>query len=51
MANLAGVGNRVPRVLYFINGMTPTAEQVNDAARFGPNVGMRNATQVASLAM
>lgn len=51
MANLAGAGARIPRVLYFINGMNPTDEERNDAARFGPNVGMRNATQVASLAM
>jgi hypothetical protein len=51
MANLDTMGARVPRVLYFINGMVPTDEQINDARRFGPNVGMRNALQVASLAM
>jgi hypothetical protein len=51
MGNLAPAGQRVPRVLYFIAGMVPTDEQKNDAARFGPNVGIRNALQVATLAM
>lgn len=52
MASFATTGaNRVPRVLYFISGMNPTDEQKNDAARFGPNVGIRNGLQVADLAM
>lgn len=43
--------NRVPRVLFFINGVHPTDAEKEDAARFAPNVGIRNAQQVASLAM
>lgn len=48
---MANNSYRVPRVLYFIEGMVPTDEQKADAARFGPNVGIRNALQVAELAM
>lgn len=43
--------NRVPRVLFFINGVHPTDEEREAAAEFAPNVGIRNAQQVATLAM
>ena len=52
MANFATQGaNRVPRILYFIEGMTPTDEQKDDIARFGPNAAFRNAHQVGVVAM
>lgn len=52
MANFATQGaNRVPRILYFIEGMNPTDEQKDDIARFGPNAAFRNAHQVGAVAM
>lgn len=43
--------NRVPRILYFIDGMVPTDDQKDDIARFGPNASFRNAQLVSDVAM
>ena len=51
MASLQTVGNRIPKLLYFIAGMVPTDREIEDASRFGVTVGMRNRTQVSDVAM
>lgn len=35
-----------PRVLFFINGTSPTAEQLETANRYGPGVSFRNALHI-----
>ncbi len=35
-----------PRILYFINGTTPTPEEFDEANKLGGNVGFRNAQYV-----
>lgn len=36
----------VYRVLFFVSGMTPTAEQRSEALNFGPHVSFRNAAHI-----
>lgn len=40
------MGKLFPRVLYFINGTTPTADQLDEANRYGPGVSFRNVNHI-----
>src|SRR4051812_41433052 len=40
------MANMFPKVLYFIAGTTPTAEQIADADSCGPGVAFRNASLI-----
>lgn len=43
--------NRIPRILYFIEGMVPSQDDIDDISRFGPNAAFRNANLVAAVGM
>ena len=51
MSSGLAFAKRAPRVLFFINGMNPTAEEREKAQRYLPNVGFRNARMVADTPM
>lgn len=54
MANynqFTGRAARIPRVLFFTAAMVPTTEEYEAAAKFAPNVGIRNGQLVADMPM
>jgi hypothetical protein len=42
---------KYPKILFFINGTTPSKKEVALAATFGPNVSFRNAKLIGAEAM